>query len=110
MSSACVYGRVHQWRRAGSRWRCRVCGAVLSHEPQLGEPRRVVCPHSSHRERGYDVKVRPSIFLGRDYIRIDGRPYSDFKVEFWRCGECGRIAPHPERGHFQFEAELPLAI
>ncbi len=110
MASACVYGRVHQWRRASGRWRCRVCGATLCQEPRIGAPRRVACPYPGHRERAYAVESRPSTFLGRDFIRVDGRPYSDFQVEFWRCGECGRAAPHPERGHFQTEAELPLAM
>ncbi len=55
------------------------------------------------------MKTRPSIFLGRDFIRINGSPYSDFQVEFWRCAECGRSAPHPERGHFIVQPQLALA-
>ncbi len=109
MRRPCKFGRVHQWRRFGNEWRCGTCELTLHSDLEVGETRRVVCPHPGHREKAYDVKTRPSIFLGRDFIRINGSPYSDFQVEFWRCAECGRSAPHPERGHFIVQPQLTLA-
>ena len=108
MAGFCRYGRAHEWRQSGDGWYCGTCGIARHRGVEVGGFHRITCPHPGHRERAYDVATSPSVFLGLDFIRVNGEPYGDFKVEFWRCAECGRSAPHPERGHFIVDLPLPL--